>query len=72
VKKLVRFIKMCLKYGYGNMSDNFLCRMVRNKQKLYHYDSSILLYVMRKVHGNQEGMKLIGSHQLMGYAIDVH
>jgi hypothetical protein len=32
VKKLVRFVNMCLKYGYGNIClINFLFRIVRNK-----------------------------------------
>lgn len=45
--------------------------MVRNKYKLYHYDSSTLFCVMKKVHENQEGMKLNG-HQLLVYANYAH
>jgi hypothetical protein len=46
--------------------------MFRNKYKLYHYDSSTVLYVMKKVSENQEGMKPNGSHQLLVYAIYAH
>jgi hypothetical protein len=29
-------------------------------------------YVIRKVHGNQVGLKLTGTHQLLAHAVDVN
>ena len=77
--KLVRLIKMCLTEMYStvcvvkNLSDML---PIRNSLKQGVALSSLLFnfavqYVIRRVHVNQDGLKLNGTHQLLVYANDV-
>jgi hypothetical protein len=79
-KKLVKLIKMCLNEMYSrvrvgkNLSDVF---PIRNGLKQRSVLSPLLfnfamLYDIRRVQVNQDGLKLNGTHQLLAYADDVN
>jgi hypothetical protein len=78
--KLVRIIKMCLNEMYSrvlvgkNLSDMF---PIRNGFKQGDALSPLLFnfaleYVIKRVHVNQDGLKLNDTHQLVVYANDVN
>ena len=78
--KLLRLIKMCLTEKYSsvrlgkNSSDMFL---IKNGLKQGDALSPLLFkltseYTIRRVQVNQNGLKLNGTHQLLGYADDVN
>jgi hypothetical protein len=79
-RKLVRLIKMSLSETYSrvrvgkNVSDMF---PDRNGLKQGDALSPMLFnfaldYAIRRVHVNQDGLKLNGTHQLLAYANDVN
>ena len=79
-RKLVRLIKMslietCSRVRVGkNVSDRF---PIRNGLKQGDALTSILFnfaleYAIRRVQVDQDGLKLIGTHQLLAYADDVN
>jgi sorting nexin-29 len=78
-KKLVRLIKMCLTETYSrvrvgtNLSEMF---PIRNGLKQGDALLPLLLnfvveYAIRRVHVDQDGLKLNGTHQLLVYADDI-
>ena len=77
---MVRLIKICLAEMYSkvregkNLSDMF---PIRNGWKQGDALSPLLFsftleYTFRRVHVNQKGLKLHGTHQLLVYAYDVN
>jgi hypothetical protein len=76
--KLVRLIKMCLNETYSSIGKN-LSEMfpIQNGLKQRDALSPLLFnfaleYVIRKVQGNQVGLKLNGTHQFLAYADNVN
>ncbi len=79
-KKLIRLIKMCLTETYSRvrvgkyLSDMF--PIINGLKKgnglsplLFNF---ALVYAIRRVHVNQDGLKLNGTHQLLAYAVDIN
>jgi hypothetical protein len=79
-RKLVRIEKICLTESYRrfrvgkNFSDMFPIRKVL-KQRDVHSPllfNFVLVYAIKRVQLNQDGLKLNGIHQLLAYADDVN
>jgi retron-type reverse transcriptase len=79
-KKLVRLLKLCLTEAYSrirvgnNLSEVF---PIRNGLKQGDALSPLLFnfaleYAIKRVQVNQEGLKLIGTHQFLAYDDDVN
>ena len=79
-RKLVMLIKMCLNEIYStvrickNVIVMFHVKNSRNKEMHYCHCLLILLYCMtlRRIQVKQDGLKLIGTHQLLFYVDDVN
>ncbi len=79
-KKLIRLIKMCLTETYSrvqvgkNLSDMFRIRNVLKQGDalsllLFNFT---LVYAIRRIQVNHDGLKLNGTHHLLAYADDVN
>ena len=78
-RKLVRLIKMSLTETYSrvqvgeNVSDRFPIRNGLKQDALSPMLFNLALeYAIRRIHVNQDGLKLNGTHQLLAYADDVN
>ena len=79
-KKLVRLIKMCLTETYSrvrvgkNLSEMFpiINRLKQGDALSPLLFNFALVYAIKRVQINQDGLKLNGTHQILAYADDVN